>query len=474
MQSNPVVMKFGGTSIQNAQAIERVIGIIKSRANEPLAIIFSAISEATNILTHCAKLAANGQIEPAKDLLDKLGRRHHQIATELLSTHKQVEAVFASLDNFFSDARALTQGIYLTREFNFRSLDRMVGYGELASSTIIVGAMQERDLPAKWLDARDWLVTDDDFGRANPNMVEVRRRVKKLFIPLLHEHQLPVSQGYIGQTATGISTTLGREGSDYSAAILANALSADRLEIWKDVDGIMSADPDVVSNAHKIEALSYDEAAKLTLAGAKVIHPNTLLPIIEKEIPVRILNSFNPESTGTRIEKPPLATANRQLNVKCVTSKNHIVKISAVAPLQQLPFSFFGSIFNLFNKYNVAIELTNISHHHITVAFVESENGAYLLNELALLTGYELEVDNALITLVGEGLRETIEAESIFKYLVADGISLISYGSAQLSLSFLIKADREAEFVSRVHGYLFGARNEKGQILSQLNNSEEF
>lgn len=436
-----LVMKFGGTSIQDAAAMNRVLAIVTARMDHSPVLVISAISEATNILTTCTKLAAQGLQEQALGHFDDLYHRHRTIVKELLADPEQT---YQKLDHFCQHARNLIIGLSLTQEFSLRILDRMVSFGELMSSTILADALNERGNPAKWLDARTWMTTNKDHGRARPIMDRVREKVQRLFLPLTAAKTIPVTQGYIGQSTDGISTTLGREGSDYTAAILANALAAVEINIWTDVDGILSADPRLVPSARKLDQLSYDVAAELTLAGAKVLHPNTLLPAVQANIPIRILNTFRPEGTGTRIyhtrrdgEAPDVPTFS-------VTSKANIIMVRAIAPPHHLPYSFFGSIFNIFDKYEIPLELVNTTHLYITLAFSDSNHTDRLLNELEAFTPIAVERNLAMVTIVSDHLQVPVLARRI-------DYRLFTAGATGISLSWIISINEVNEFVHTLH-----------------------
>lgn len=454
-----VVMKFGGTSIGDAEAIGRVLDIITARRDEPIVVMFSAISEATNILTQCAVLAAQGKLSIAKQLLENLQERHKKMVEDLVNDSRVLFDIQRNIDFQFEQAQDLALGLSLTREFSLRSLDFMVSFGELVSSSLVAAVLRDRKLPVEWINARSWLITNDDFGRAAPQGEEVKKRVHQYLFPYLIDGHIPVTQGYIGQTVKGIPTTLGREGSDYSAAILANALDACRIEIWTDVNGILTADPQVVRHPLQVRELSYEEAAEITLSGAKVLHPGTLQPAVEKTIPIRILNSHNAKNDGTWIKPASTVSRHDEQMVKSIAFKKHVNKLTVVMPPRHLPYSFVGSIYNLFDKYEITIETAATSHHHISLTFVDQKNLDHLLAELKLINTYQLEPDLGLITVVGANMAEMASTyTALFNKIKINPLPMITFGASDNSFSLLVPALQVEAIVRKLHHYFFGVK----------------
>src|SRR5215471_11909182 len=295
-----IVMKFGGTSVQDANAIDRAAAIVRDRRNDQPVVVVSALAKITDQLLAMAGAAGAGNRERALQLSRDARARHYNTAADLLGTHAfeqfapELEADFNALDE-------LLRGVVAVGELTQRTTDTISGFGEKVSSKIAAAAFARRGIEAAHLDSRQCIVTDDTFGKAIPQFEETDARLAELVKPLLERGRVPVMGGFIGATREGVATTLGRGGSDFSAAIVGAGLNAQRIEIWTDVDGMMTTDPNLCPRARRIKTITFEEAAELAYFGAKVLHPATLLPAIQKNIPVLILNSSNPKCEGTRI-----------------------------------------------------------------------------------------------------------------------------------------------------------------------------
>ncbi len=296
-----IVMKFGGTSVQDANAIARAAAIVKQRLAQKPVVVVSAMAKVTDQLLTMARAAGAGDRKTALELSRGLRERHYMTAGELLGTgmfthfHSELEANFEALDE-------LLRGIAAVGELTPRTTDHVAAYGEILSSKIIAAAFSAKGLDAALVDSRDCIVTDNTHTRAVPQIEETNERLRAKVQPLLvAAGKVPVMGGFIGATKAGVTTTIGRGGSDYSAAIIGAGLDAERIEIWTDVDGMLTTDPNICPDARRIKLISFDEAAELAYFGAKVLHPATVLPAIQKNIPVHILNSRNPDCEGTRI-----------------------------------------------------------------------------------------------------------------------------------------------------------------------------
>ncbi|OQY27116.1 MAG: hypothetical protein B6244_11575 [Candidatus Cloacimonetes bacterium 4572_55] len=458
------VLKFGGTSIQDAAAIRRVTDIVAGRKNETLVALFSALNQATNTLIRVAKKSALGDIETARRLLDGLLSRHTSLINEVIINPSSRSRLLEKTTDYFHEAKNLATGLSLTREFSLRSLDYIVGFGELASSGILTASLQERGIPAQWVNAREWMVTNDDFGHAHPDIKILPRRAQELFFPILEQGIIPITQGFIGATEENgqyTPTTLGLEGSDYSAALLSYALDAQHVEIWTDVDGILTSDPRIVSKSQPIACLSYEEAAQLTLFGLKALHPSTLLPVSEKRIPLRVRNSFRAKSPGTWILPHEQIKETPAQSIKSITCKKNVTRITVHAPPHHVPISFFGSIYELFNKFDVTIDLVTTAHRHISMAFTETEETAHMLRELEIFSPFVMQRNKAIVTLVGDLASQPGSLfEAIFRQVSEDRISMICYGASDNSLSFLTCRDQADSILRNLHRHFFETAEE--------------
>jgi aspartate kinase len=291
-----IVAKFGGTSVADAAAIRRVAEIAALRQPERPVIVASALAGVTDALIALARAAEVGDGEEVRSLLEGLSRRHESVGLELPGVEDALRAIHEDLDVLSAEV----EGAMGSRP-QPADLDQIVGRGELWSSHLVAAAMEGSGLTPAWVDIRPLMLTDDRFGRATPDQEGLALRARECLVPLLDAGAIPVTQGFIGATHDGRPTTLGRGGSDFTAALLGAALGAERVEIWTDVDGLMTADPRIVPSARTLRVASYEEAAELATFGAKVLHPATAMPLVRAGIPIVVLNSNHPDRVGTTI-----------------------------------------------------------------------------------------------------------------------------------------------------------------------------
>ncbi|MGH9579913.1 MAG: aspartate kinase, partial [Terriglobales bacterium] len=348
-------MKFGGTSVKDASAIDRAAGIVRQRAAERPVVIVSALAGVTDQLACMGRAAGTGDREGALALARTLRERHYTVAGELLGTGLYTGA-HAELESDFDALEELLRGIAAVGELTPRTTDQVLGFGERVSSKIVAAAFTGRKLAAHLVDAREIMVTDATHTRAVPLFDETHDQLEARVRPLVEDGCVPVMGGFLGATKEGVTTTLGRGGSDFSAAIVGASLAAERIEIWTDVDGMMTTDPGLCPDARRIKHISFEEAAELAYFGAKVLHPATLLPAIQKNIPVHVLNSRNPENEGTRIT----ARAPRSRNVfKAIAAKRRITIVDVVATRMLMAHGYLKSIFEVFDRHQCAVDMVS-------------------------------------------------------------------------------------------------------------------
>ena len=323
-----IVMKFGGTSVQDAKAIGRVAAIVKERLPQRPVVVVSAMAKVTDQLLAMSRAAGVGDRKTALKLCRALQERHYDTAGELLGT-----ALFSDfhseLGGDFENLEELLRGISAVGELTPRTNDHVAAYGEMLSSKIVAAAFEAQGLPSAHVDSRQCIVTDGSHTKAAPLFAETDERLRIKVQPLLDQGRAPVMGGFIGATKAGVTTTIGRGGSDYSAAIVGAGLNAERIEIWTDVDGMMTTDPNLCPDARRIRVISFEEAAELAYFGAKVLHPATVLPAVQKNIPVYILNSKNPTCEGTRITAKAPPSRN---SFKAIAVKKRITIVDVAAP----------------------------------------------------------------------------------------------------------------------------------------------
>ncbi len=445
-------MKFGGTSVGDTAAILRLVDIVKQRQPEKPVVVVSAMSKATDQLLAMAKAAGEGDRKTALKLSRALRERHYNTAGELLGTalftqfHGDLGIDFEALDE-------LLRGIAAVGELTPRTTDHVAAYGEMLSSKIVTAALSAHGVPSALVDSRDCIVTDSAHMRAAPLFTETNERLTKNLQPLLDKSNVPVMGGFIGATKTGVTTTIGRGGSDYSAAIVGAGLNAERIEIWTDVDGMMTTDPNLIPEARRIKVISFDEAAELAYFGAKVLHPATVLPAIQKNIPVYVLNSRNAACEGTRIT----ARAPHCKNFfKAIAVKKRITIVDVAAPRMLLAHGFLRAIFEAFDRHQVPVDVVSTSEVSVSLTVDSNEAIPALAADLAKLADVKYEGRKAIVCLVGENLRETPGiAARVFGELSDVKIRMISQGASEINLTFVIEEDAVPGVVQRLHKAFF-------------------
>jgi aspartate kinase len=449
-----IVMKFGGTSVESTDAIERVARIVSSRLKRSPVVVVSAMAKVTDQLVSMGQKAAVGECQTALELLRALRERHLQTARELLGT-KRGASLAPRLEGYFSELENFLRGLAAVRELTPRGSDYLLSFGELLSSVIVANAFAVRGLNAAWVDSRKCLVTDATHTRAVPQMQQTRERCKKKIVPLVSKKRIAVMGGFIAATETGVPTTLGRGGSDYSAAIIGAALDADCIEIWTDVEGMMTTDPRLCPDAKTIKRISFNEAAELAYFGAKVLHPATLLPAIHKNIPVYVLNSRNPKSTGTQItaQAPPSKDIFR-----AITAKNGISIVNVVASRGVMVHGFLRSVFEALDRHSSPVDIVAISEVSMSFTMESKRLPRALLSELEQIADVACEGRQAIICLVGEDIHgKPGIAASVFNTIAkADvNIRMISQGASEINISFVVQESDVPKAVRHLHAQFF-------------------
>ncbi|MBI5476715.1 MAG: lysine-sensitive aspartokinase 3 [Ignavibacteriales bacterium] len=434
-----IVMKFGGTSVENSSAIRRLIEIVKQGSHQKRLVVVSACSGVTNDLIRAANTVYSGDKEKALNILDKLRVRHRTIAEELLGNHGRV-IVFETIDEIFQELRNIVRGVHLLGELTKKSLDTFTSYGERLSSLIIQAAIAESDIPSALVDARTVMITDNSFSEAKPIISLIEERAKSNLLPLLDEEKIVITQGFIGSSRDGATTTIGRGGSDYSAAIFGSVLCADEIQIWTDVDGMMTADPRIVPDAKLIDEMSFDEASELAYFGAKVLHPNTILPAMQKNIPVRILNSKRPQIKGTLIINKTINE--RKDVVKSVASKKGIIVVNVSSSRMLLAHGFLAKLFSIFAEHGKSVDVVATSEVSVSLTIDVDTGFEEIRKELETIGEVGVQTQRGIICIVGEGMKQTPGiAARIFGALAGKGINIemISEGASEINLTIVVK-----------------------------------
>jgi len=447
-----IVMKFGGTSVQDAEAIDRAAAIVRQRFAEQPVVVVSALAKITDQLLAMAAAAGASHREQALELCRAARERHYNTAAELLGT-QAFEQIAPELESDFDGLEELLRGVVAVGELTLRTADTIAGFGERVSSKIAAAAFSQRGIDAAHVDSRRCIVTDANFGKAVPRFEETDARLEQIVRPLVDRGQVPVMGGFIGSTREGMATTLGRGGSDFSAAIVGAGLKAQRIEIWTDVDGMMTTDPNLCPAARRIKSISFEEAAELAYFGAKVLHPATLLPAVRKNIPVLILNSRNPRCDGTRIT----ASAPKSRNTfRAIAAKKRITVVDVVATRMLMAHGFLKSIFEVFANHRCPVDMVSTSEVSVSVTVDSNESIAAVAADLARLADVKYEGRKAIVCLVGENIRNTPGiAARVFGSIGDVTIRMISQGASEINISFVIDEADVPAVVTRLHETFF-------------------
>jgi len=450
--ANCIVMKFGGTSVGDAKAIGRVVEIVRGRLSQRPVVVVSAMARVTDQLLQMARAAGNGDRKTALTLARELRERHYNTAGELLGTALFTQ-FHSDLGTEFEDLEELLRGISAVGELTPRTTDNVASFGEVLSSKLVTAALSAHEIEASLIDSRDCIVTDGNFTRAAPLFDETNAKLAEIVQPLIKLGRVPVMGGFIGANRSGITTTIGRGGGDFSAAIVGAGVSAEKIEIWTDVDGMMTTDPNICPDAHRIKTISFDEAAELAYFGAKVLHPATVLPAIQKNIPVYILNSRNQTCEGTRIT----ARAPHCKNFfKAIAAKKRITIIDIAAPRMLLAHGFLKAIFDAFDRHRIPIDVVSTSEVSVSLTVDSNESIPALAEDLSRLADVKYEGRKAIVCLVGENLREVPGiAAHVFGQLTDVKIRMISQGASEINLTFVVDEEQVPGIVQRLHKTFF-------------------
>jgi len=453
-----IVMKFGGTSVEDAKAIGRLAEIVKGRLDRKPVVIVSAMAKVTDSLVAMSHAAANGALPDALKLLRQLRQRHLNVLGELVNGKREAE-FRDEIQQQFDSLQDVLRGIASLGELSPRTTDNVLSYGEVLSSRIVTAALVAHGLPASHVDSRKVIVTDNNFTRAVP-LDDTNDRLREGVKPLVNGDKVPVMGGFIASTLDGVTTTLGRGGSDFSAAIVGAALGARRIEIWTDVSGMMTTDPRLCPDAQRIDAISFDEASELAYFGAKVLHPATLIPAVEKNIPVYVLNSREPSNPGTCIRSKAPKSRNM---FRAIAAKKGVRVINVRSPRMLRAHGFLRALFEAFDRHGVTADLVSTSEVSVSVIFDGSRDVTALVQELRKLGKVEVESGKAIICLVGENVRGRVGmAASVFGVAAGCQVSLhmISQGASEINISFVIEERDVPEVVQALHARFFPPQTE--------------
>jgi aspartate kinase len=459
-----IVMKFGGTSNRDAAAMANVLRIITTHLAERPVVVISAIANATNDLEESARTAASGDASRGEEILTRLNARHLAIVGALVRDKARAGNLLGAFSGYLKELTTLLHGLAILHELTPRTMDAICSYGERFSSRIIAAGLQESGVDAVWVDAKDFMLTDSNFGRALPVMEAVRSNLVRVVVPLLERQQVPVTQGFIGVTSSGAYTTMGRESSDFSASIIGAALDAERVQIWTDVDGILTADPRIVAGVQKVRHMSFDEAFELSYFGAKVLHPNTMLPLLEKNIPVEVRNSRREEGTGTLIEQPDPSRAVAPA-VKSISFSADVTVVSLSPRKRTNQYLFWEGVFSVLSRSGIDVRSVTTSEYKIAFTIAGSYESSTVIPRLEEFGPVTVLPGQASLCIVGSGLREWNGfAGRVFGALTGLKTSLIAYGASGLSMTVVVDRLELEDALVRLHNEFFGSPAPSGEF----------
>lgn len=445
-------MKFGGTSVGDVAAFERVHNIVSAQIDKQPVVVVSAMTKVTDALLAAFETAKKGDFAAAFASLEPHFDRHVEVSKHFIPD---------GVPNAFNGELDFTRGELsdLLIRVSRRSLplsmlkDAIVSYGEQLSSRLLAEVLKAKGVNTRHVDSRRLIVTDDEFGAAQPIWDETEDLVKLELGPLIATGEVPIMGGFIAANRAGETTTLGRGGSDYSAALVAASLRARELQIWTDVTGVMTCDPRICSDARTIPVLSYEEAAELAYFGAKVLHPKTIKPAVDHAIPVRVCNTFEPDATGTMVLADSAIAPNK---IKSIAHKKNITILRITSARMLGAYGFMSAVFQVFDRHRTVIDV--ISTSEVSVALTLDNPGSVdkVVEDLRRLGDVEVESGYAVICVVGEGLRaSTGLAAKVFSTIHDVNIALVSHGASSVNLTFVIKEEYVADVIKRLHKILF-------------------
>lgn len=437
-----IVMKFGGTSVESAEAIGRVAGIVKARLDQRPVVVVSAMGKTTNKLLAIATRAAEGDSKGALGGLEELRQFHLR---ESVNCEAEIDAHFDQLKD-------LTKGLAIMGELTPRAIDAVSAFGERLSSLIVTAQFKSCGIDAVHVDSREVIVTDKRHTQAAPLFAETNAKLAAS-IPELARQRVPVMGGFIASSLDGVTTTLGRGGSDYTASIVGAGIGAEEIQIWTDVDGMLTADPTIFPGGHRVETCSFAEAAELAYFGAKVLHPATVLPAIEKNISVRILNSRRPEVEGTLIvsNPPPASTP-----IRSIACKRNITLVNIVSSRMLMAHGFLRRIFEIFDRHETPVDMLATSEVSVSLTVDSTRALDAIRTEIEEFAEVSIEQDHGIVCLVGENIRGCPEVPArAFAALGNIKTRMVSQGASQLNISMVVAARDLARAVESLHREFF-------------------
>lgn len=449
-------MKFGGTSVGDADRVAKAIDIVAERRQLKPIVVVSALSGVTDKLVEASEAARRSDFDRFEKIVAEVRQRHEDVALHLVQQKFDFYDTFIKkLDKQVEQIQTILRAIAMLGEITPRAKDKVVSIGEKLSSVLFAYSMMMRALPADHIESEEVVWTDDKFGGATPRMDVTREHAAKTLLPLIERGRIPVMGGFIGRTVEGATTTLGRNGSDYSAAIVGAAIGADEVQIWTDVDGLLTCDPRLVPGARVIDLLSFDEAAELAQFGAK-LHPRTLEPAVAANIPVRVLNTHNPESPGTLITRRGTQTT---AGPRSIARKKNVTMVHVSSNKMLGTHGFLAQFFQVFADLGISVDLIATSEVSVTVTVDDKHDIDKLVPRLqSLADTVELIDGQCILAVVGQNLMlDSSVGARVLEALRGMPVKMISLGRSGLNLSIVVDDANADRAVQSIHHALFEA-----------------
>lgn len=443
---NPwAVAKFGGTSMTDEEAIRRSAKVVLSKDNIQLVVV-SATSGTTNQLLNLVEATQLDDWEACQLLIEKLRVKHLRIARQMNCLDETSDAI----EKLLKELETIAKGMFFLKDLSKKAIDRIQSVGERISSHLMVKALRDLGLPnVEYLDARTIIKTDSQYGRALPQIKKIEAVAKELLVPKLRQGFTLVTQGFIGSTDDGFTTTLGRGGSDYSAALFGEAVLAKDIQIWTDVSGVATTDPRICPKATPIREISFEEAAELATFGAKVLHPTTLWPAMRKDIPVFVGNSMAPEDPGTWIRE----AADDNPLVRAMALRKNQCLLTLTTPRMLHTHGFLANVFEVFSKHQISVDLITTSEISIALTLDDSTLlNKELIEDLSQFAEVKKEGDLSLISVIGNKVQSTAGlSKDIFSEIADVNIRMICVGASSHNIGFLVKKDDAESVLKKLH-----------------------
>lgn len=445
-----IVMKFGGTSLGDASRIQQVADLVANASRTPC-VVLSAIGDSTDELLAISDSARGGDLDGATAALADLFGRYDAIATELLQTP---DTARAPLERMRADVELLLRGLAKRPETDLRARDAIVAHGERVSTLLLSARLAEQGVAVEAVDARAVMRTDERFGNARPQTGTIRQLAHQTIAPLVGRGTVAVTQGFVGSTADGATTTLGRGGSDWSAALLGAALGAEEVQIWTDVEGVMTADPRVVPDVVPIAVLSPEEAAELAAFGARVLHPSTIKPAVDREIPVTVRHTQRPGGAFTRIAHSDARPAG---GIAALASRGPVSVMTMTSRRMLDASGYLARLFEVFGEHDVSIDLITTAEVSVACTVEHDAPVARLVAALDGLAHCEVLEDQAIVAAIGDGLQQTDRMlERACRALHPIRPAMVSLGGNSRNASFVVPFAERHDAVRRLHAEFFG------------------